>query len=192
MIGIKSGKHAFPCEIADDPLLELVLSTKEHFDHAEERRLFYVALTRTKNTIFVVGDSMAESTFFKELMEDPDVDTSHLGHAINRRCPKCQAMMMEKKGDFGPFFGCSNYPICHFSTKPCFSCRIGFLINNEDQMKCDNADCQKIYEICPRCKSGALVERKGKHGLFLGCTNYFTMDECSYSRNVGKLIRKNI
>lgn len=36
----------FPSEIIDDSLLDMALPASEPFEHAEERRLFYVALTR--------------------------------------------------------------------------------------------------------------------------------------------------
>ena len=38
----------FPSTIEDDPLLALAMPTPERYPHAEERRLFYVALTRTR------------------------------------------------------------------------------------------------------------------------------------------------
>ena len=36
--------------MADDPVLDLLLTESDKFDFSEERRLFYVALTRAKNT----------------------------------------------------------------------------------------------------------------------------------------------
>ncbi len=46
--GLCSGKYGFPAEIVDDPLLDLVLAAPEHHPNAEERRLFYVAVTRAR------------------------------------------------------------------------------------------------------------------------------------------------
>jgi DNA helicase-4 len=46
LLGLTSGRHGFPSEVADDPVLGLVLADGEPFAFAEERRLFYVALTR--------------------------------------------------------------------------------------------------------------------------------------------------
>jgi DNA helicase-4 len=45
---LKSGKYGFPSETASDPVLALVQAESEQFEFAEERRLFYVALTRAK------------------------------------------------------------------------------------------------------------------------------------------------
>ena len=48
VLGLCSGKYGFPTEIADDPLLDLVLAAPEGHPNAEERRLFYVAITRAR------------------------------------------------------------------------------------------------------------------------------------------------
>ena len=44
-----SGKMGFPCGILDDPVLQLAMSFGDSYEYAEERRLFYVALTRAKH-----------------------------------------------------------------------------------------------------------------------------------------------
>lgn len=51
-----SDTMGFPSEIVDDPLLELVLPMPERFEHAEERRLFYVALTRARTSVTIVAE----------------------------------------------------------------------------------------------------------------------------------------
>ena len=183
LVGVKSGRYSFPSEIADDPLLDLVLSDREHFAHAEERRLLYVALTRSKNAVYVVGDPSAESTFFSELIKDPDVDKSYLGRVINRRCTICIAPMVERNSQHGLFFGCSNYPICEATSRPCIACGRGFLVRYGVHISCDNPKCNKEYEACPECEDGMLVRRDGKYGAFLGCTN-FASGSCSFTRNI--------
>ena len=45
VIGLDTGKYGFPCQIEDDPVLNLVLAEKDAHPNAEERRLFYVAVT---------------------------------------------------------------------------------------------------------------------------------------------------
>ena len=182
LVGLKSGRYSFPSEIADDPLLDLVLSDREHFEHAEERRLLYVALTRTKRAVYVVGDPSAESSFFSELINDPDVDKSYLGRAINRRCKACQAPMVERNSQHGLFFGCSNYPICNSTSRPCIACGSGFLVHYGVHIVCDNPRCNKEYEACPECEEGMLVRREGKYGAFLGCTN-FASGDCIFTKN---------
>ena len=46
VLDLCSGKYDFPVEIADDPVLDLVLAAPENYPNAEERRLLYVAITR--------------------------------------------------------------------------------------------------------------------------------------------------
>lgn len=36
------------------------------------------------------------------------------------------------------------------------------------------------YVKCPEC-GGQLIERKGKHGIFYGCSNY---PKCRYTKNL--------
>ncbi|MCC7250462.1 UvrD-helicase domain-containing protein [Hyphomicrobium sp.] len=64
------GRMGFPSEIVDDSLLDLVLPEPEGFEHAEERRLFYVALTRARHSVTILTDPDAPSAFVTELLED--------------------------------------------------------------------------------------------------------------------------
>ena len=58
--------------------LSFVLSKKESYLYAEERRLFYVALTRTKNNVYLLTNKNKTSIFIKELLLDKNVDTIDL------------------------------------------------------------------------------------------------------------------
>ena len=53
----------FPCEIIDDPVLRLVTPKPETYPNAEERRLFYVAITRAKKHIYLLADPDKPSSF---------------------------------------------------------------------------------------------------------------------------------
>ncbi len=64
--------HGFPSKMKDKPLIALIkLKTKEQeiIEYPEERRLFYVALTRTKNKVYLLAPYKVqeESCFIKEL-----------------------------------------------------------------------------------------------------------------------------
>ena len=65
-----SGRMGFPSEIVDDSLLDLVLPEPESFDYAEERRLFYVAMTRARISVTVMVDQNNPSVFATELWEE--------------------------------------------------------------------------------------------------------------------------
>jgi len=67
IIGLTSRGYAFPSQIEDDPLLDLVLTKKELIPNAEERRLFYVAVTRAKKHAYLIADMKRSSTFAREI-----------------------------------------------------------------------------------------------------------------------------
>ena len=46
--------YGFPSQVSDDPVLNYVLTKSDQFPYGEERRLFYVALTRTRNNIYLL------------------------------------------------------------------------------------------------------------------------------------------
>ena len=81
IIGCKGGIHGFPSLIEDDPVLKYVLSTADDFENAEERRVFYVAITRAKKCAYVLYDYNNRSAFVDEFI-------SHYSKA--ELCPRCQ------------------------------------------------------------------------------------------------------
>ena len=68
----------FPNKMKDNMELSFVLSKKESYLYAEERRLFYVALTRTKNNVYLLTNKNKTCIFIKELLLDKNVDTIDL------------------------------------------------------------------------------------------------------------------
>jgi len=73
------------------------------------------------------------------------------------KCPNCDTgVFILKKGKFGKFLACSNYPKCK-TTQP-------FL--------------EKIGVSCPKCKTGDVVLKKARGREFFGCSRY---PECDFS-----------
>lgn len=70
LLGLDSGTWGFPQQQAGQPLLEALLPPREAFAHAEERRLFYVALTRARRRVYLICDRNAPSPFATELLAD--------------------------------------------------------------------------------------------------------------------------
>ena len=68
VLGLQAG--AFPSERTDDPLLGLVMPACEAHPFAEERRLFYVALTRARHRVYLLGSKRSPSIFLKELLDE--------------------------------------------------------------------------------------------------------------------------
>ncbi|MFC3032226.1 UvrD-helicase domain-containing protein [Pseudoalteromonas fenneropenaei] len=64
---VSSGRFGFPAEQPTAPLLAALLPPTEPFPHAQERRLFYVALTRAKQKVFVLYPHSRPSEFITEL-----------------------------------------------------------------------------------------------------------------------------
>ena len=55
VINGKNETYGFPSKIEDDPVLNYVIKRDNTIEAAEERRLFYVAMTRTKNRVYFVA-----------------------------------------------------------------------------------------------------------------------------------------
>ncbi|MBO4245823.1 MAG: UvrD-helicase domain-containing protein [Bacilli bacterium] len=59
----------FPNKINNDKIASYLINFNE-INYAEERRLFYVALTRSKNEVYLMVKHHEESIFIKELIKD--------------------------------------------------------------------------------------------------------------------------
>lgn len=69
LINLVKDKFGFPNDLLDDKVLRFVSLKKESYPYAEERRLFYVALTRTKNFVYLYVPKKNMSPFVKELLK---------------------------------------------------------------------------------------------------------------------------
>ncbi len=185
VVELSRGPYGFPSEIVDDPIITSILACGEDFPHSEERRLFYVALTRAKESVYLVGDPSSPSSFFMELAGGKfDVKKINIGKEYQRLCPVCESgRMLEKQGPKGLFFGCEHYPLCTHTANVCKACGIGYLNKECDKYVCDNELCRHLVNCCPICDDGMLIEKKGKFGTFYGCTNYFSTG-CKYTKNI--------
>jgi DNA topoisomerase-1 len=77
---------------------------------------------------------------------------------IDEKCPVCGNDLMWRRGRFGPFIACSNYPTCTYIKKK---------------------EAREIGLLCPDCGQGQVVERKGRWGrFFYGCKRY---PECKFT-----------
>lgn len=66
--------YGFPSLINDDPVLNYVLTKSDQYPFGEERRLFYVAITRAKIKTFVLYDKSYPSVFVNEFLH-PEIVT---------------------------------------------------------------------------------------------------------------------
>lgn len=65
--------YGFPSLVNDDPVLNYVLTQSDQFPYGEERRLFYVAITRAKVKTFVLYDNRFSSVFVDEFLHPEKV-----------------------------------------------------------------------------------------------------------------------
>jgi len=155
ILNIKNDLYGFPNKLTDDPILSLLLSEEEKYRFAEERRLFYVALTRTKNEVHLLVPE-SESIFIEEIVQYAGyLISDDSGESGLVKCPWCKTGNLVVRKDIktnNEFLGCSHFPSCNQTYK--------------------NVEILDKPILCPYCKSGFLVEREGRYGKFLGCTNY--------------------
>ena len=89
---------------------------------------------------------------FKEMEKKAPISTGEV-------CPECGGDLVVRKGKYGEFIACSNYPTCKYIKKE----------KKEVTVVCK----------CPKCDKGMIVERKTKKGkIFYGCNNY---PKCNYA-----------
>lgn len=84
---------------------------------------------------------------------------------IGEACPECGSDLVKKRGRFGEFIACSNYPECKY-TRP---------ILTTTGVK------------CPKCGEGEIVKRKSKKGkTFYGCSRYPECDYVAWNKPAGE------
>ncbi len=157
--------YGFPSKIEDDPVLAFVIKGDRSIDYAEERRLFYVAMTRTKNRVYFIAPEQNPSEFLLEIKRDYKNVVLHgnwneeppQNNFTKKICPICgYPMQFRYKNAYGlRLFICTNEPeICGFMTNEYKAGKLSIL-------KCD------------QCRDGYLIVKPGKeNNYFLGCTNY--------------------
>ena len=154
-------------------------------------------------------------TPFMQKIEEGKKNIKSLKVAIptGENCPKCGSELLLRKGRYGEFIACSNFPKCKYTkntdgTEPeqpeetdekCEKCGSPMVIKNSRRgkflacsayPKCKNAKSltpPKELEVpCPEC-GGKLQEREGRRGKFYGCTNY---PKCKFIANFEPVDKK--
>lgn len=160
----KNETYGFPSKIEDDPVLAFVIKGDRSIDYAEERRLFYVAMTRTKNRVFFIAPEQNPSEFLLELKRDyknvvlhGDWNEDEAASKPKKACPLCgYPMQLKYKKAYGlRLYLCTNEPeVC------------GFMTND---VRGGKLSIQK----CDKCRDGYLIVKQARDsGFLLGCTNY--------------------
>ena len=88
-------------------------------------------------------------------------------------CPECGSDLVLRKGKYGEFVACSNYPSCKYIKKE----------------KKEESNIVKVAE-CPKCHKD-IVERKTKKGkIFYGCSGYPKCDYATWYKPTGDVCKK--
>ncbi len=181
ILDVVDGKYGFPSKVITDPLLESLLPTLETYAYAEERRLFYVAMTRAKKTVFIHTLLGKESDFLKELSDkafDVKFDKNELSQYLieTAHCPECGAgTLIPRQGKFGLFYVCAlGKEYCDTLVERCPSCEQAPLLRNNEVHYCANSNCDFKAKCCPVCNTGRLLERENSRTgeKFIGCSNF--------------------
>ena len=182
-------KYGFPSHIQDDALLELVLPPrrKPAFPHAEERRLFYVAVTRARRGVYLIADGVQPSSFVEELVRShPDIPRIGAGALAQNdalTCPRCGGQLVESQS--GKNLRCVNDPLCRHLAPRCDMCDQGYVLIQAGRAVCTHDDCASSSRVCPSCRVGILTRNSGRHGPFLGCSEYRAEPPCGYTESIG-------
>ena len=119
----------FPSAKQDDPVLSIFMPQGDQLEFAEERRLFYVALTRAKKMVSLITPKHEGSSFVRELLKtalsnesvssaigtqeisnDEKYDVPQPLNAANQKiCPKCRkGRLLPRISKFGPWMVCEH------------------------------------------------------------------------------------
>ena len=110
----------FPSRVADDPVMQLAMPSGDSHEYAEERRLFYVALTRARSSVTLITIARKESPFVTELVKDHKLEIRNAdgSESSSEVCPACGVgFLIPRKSKYGPFFGCTSFPKCTHTRK---------------------------------------------------------------------------
>ncbi|WVX49936.1 ATP-dependent DNA helicase Rep [Roseobacter fucihabitans] len=180
------GRTGFPSEIVDDPLLSLVSPKAEPFENAEERRVMYVALTRARKSVTLMGSASKQSAFITELMDDPEYGAvgAQQQEEYNHTCGECGGHLVPVPTKGGrTWYRCEHASLCGHSLNACAACGAGLPIRNA-KTGLSKCSCGAEYPSCPSCEDGWLVEKRGRYGPFLSCVSY---PRCNGKAKIAKL-----
>lgn len=175
ILGMRAGEMGMPSERIDDPILNLVLPTPELFRHAEERRVFYVALTRAKASVTLIAQRQSPSSFVRELLEMPEYGVEEIGGETGSapKCPTCGGPMKILPRASGNWLICEHERLCGTKLPACQSCGVDYpKVIGPGKMA---FSCGDTPPACPKCNAW-LVPRKGKFGEFYSCATYPSCD----------------
>lgn len=176
VLNVVQGVRGIPSQIQDDPALQLAMPTPDLYPFAEERRLFYVAMTRARKQVRFYTVQGQPSQFLVELAKAGHLRIVAVDGGKLEPCPQCgNGVLQLRRGQFGAFFGCSRFPACDYKL-------------SEDGQSAKPAGrtmrlppTAQVGDQCPACRRGLIQMKSGRNGPFLGCSRY--RDGCRATGN---------
>jgi len=174
---VQSGKFGFPSEIDDDPIVSLFLAEAAPHPNAEERRLFYVALTRARREVWLRVSHKHPSSFIEKMLRQDEyrglVSCEEDALVDRRKCPECDGVLVVRENHAQQvFLGCVYFPRCKGKLPGCPQCGKTIPRQIDATFRCPSPACGWEAEACPLCGVGFAVERRSQYGAFLGCSMY--------------------
>ena len=186
IIGFFQGKSGFPNYKQDEAVREALLPLEDSFLHSEERRLLYVALTRSRERSYLIADSTAPSEFILELLAPNfglNIVSDKFEESYRRmfKCPKCSlGYFVMRKGKYGEFYSCSSGRSCNIHPRKCEKCGAPSL-DQRKQSLCNNGNCKHSINICAKCGRPMRI-RESQFGKFWSCSGFgIKDDQCKYT-----------
>ena len=133
--------------------VEYTANKESELDEIAEGELNNIAVLKDFYNTF---EPMVEDAF--KNMEKKEAEE------VGEDCPECGSPLVKRRGKYGEFVACSNYPSCKYIKK----------------------EPKTVVEImpCPKC-DGKIIEKKTKRGkIFYGCNNYPKCDFASWDKPV--------
>lgn len=145
IINNRSENFGFPSTILEPPIMKLLLEKEEEYPFAEERRLFYVAMTRARKKVWLLFSEENKSIFVQEIVEEHKInlinqrgkcivcggkllatddksvlmcsDCNHKQYLYEKKkCPLCGGKLKTRSYRSNEVLGCENY----FSVNKCY------------------------------------------------------------------------
>lgn len=165
VLNVIEGMKGFPSQIQDDPVLQLAMPAPDLFPYAEERRLFYVAMTRARKQVRFFTTNANPSRFLVELVTNKNLVIEAAEGEIPEPCPKCMTgVLVRRNGKYGEFYSCSRLAQCDYK-------RNGDAGSPSQVVRRNRVDA-KPGDQCPVCRKGRMERKSGKFGAFVGCSRW--------------------
>ncbi|EMT5437092.1 UvrD-helicase domain-containing protein [Stenotrophomonas maltophilia] len=180
VLNVVEGTRGFPSQIQDDPALQLAMPAPDQFPFAEERRLFYVAMTRARKQVRLYTTLGQPSRFLVELAKKEHIRIEPIDGEALEPCPECgRGVLQLRSGPYGDFHGCSRFPACTFKRKVDQGAATPPQPRTQAQRLPANT---RAGDQCPVCRRGVIQSRNGRNGPFLGCSRF--REGCKATRNL--------